>query len=272
MSDIHLNFLSETAAADFLAAVAASPHDGLLVGGDIAEGPTFAGALRELAAQTSRPVYFVLGNHDAYHGSLRATRVAAAGLHESVDNLHWLDASGVFALDDATGLLGHSSWGDGRYGDVRASRAMLNDWVVIAELAELADEMLVQRLQELGAEAAEHLRRWLPEALDRFRHVVVLTHVPPFAEVNMRGGRPIEPEYVPFYTCGAVGELLREAMAERTDRRMTVLSGHTHGGGRYEILPNLAAWTLGTQYGQPRVVEAPLEPDAEIDLPETAGF
>jgi hypothetical protein len=248
---------------EFLAQVAASPHDGLLVGGDIAEAPSFAAVLRELTLHTSQPIYFVLGNHDAYHGSLQATREAARELHESVENLHWLDAAGVFALDETTGLLGHSSWGDGRYGDARGSHALLNDWIVIEELAALGPDELLERLHELGDEAAQHLRTWLPEALDRFEHVVVLTHVPPFAEVNMRGGRPIESEYIPFYTCGAVGEVLREAMSGREDRRMTVLSGHTHGGGRYEIMPNLRAWTLGTRYGLPRVVDAPLGPDDE---------
>jgi hypothetical protein len=57
-------------------------------------------------------------------------------------------------------------------------------------------------------------------------------------------------------------------MAEHPDRRLTVLSGHTHGGGRYEILPNLTAWTLGTRYGEPRWRPAPLAADAP---PEGGG-
>ena len=38
------------------------------------------------------------------------------------------------------------------------------------------------KLHALGDEAADHFRAVLREALSRFRHVVVLTHVPPFRE------------------------------------------------------------------------------------------
>jgi predicted MPP superfamily phosphohydrolase len=267
MSDIHLNFLSEPDIAEFVGGVTRTPHDGILVGGDIAECHSFGPILRALAEQTAAPVWFVLGNHDAYHGSLATARQTAATLASEVENLHWLDEAGIFELNAETGLLGHSCWGDGRNGNAHDSEAMLNDWLVIDELVGLRDEERVQRLAELGAAAADHLRGLLPEALERYPHVIVLTHVPPFADVNMRGDLPMLPDYLPFYTCGAVGELLHEAMVARPQRRMTVLSGHTHGGGRYPILPNLTAWTLGTQYGEPRYVQAPLAPDATLDVP-----
>jgi 3',5'-cyclic AMP phosphodiesterase CpdA len=270
MSDIHLNFLTDAEIDRFFARIAATPHDGILVGGDVAEGPTFSALLERLAGMTERPVYFVLGNHDSYRGSLAGARRDAARLDGAVANLHWLPAQSVVPLDDEMGLLGHGCWGDGRNGEVETSNAMLNDWIVIDELSELPRDLRLERLAELGDEGAAHLRRWLPEALERFAHVVVLTHVPPFATVNMRGAQPIDPEYLPFYTCGAAGAALEEAMRARPDRRMTVLSGHTHGAGRYEILPNLVAHTVGSRYGEPRFVRAPLsagsDPGATRDM------
>ena len=191
-------------------------------------------------------------------------RERAGRLDREIPNLHWLPAHGVIPLDDTTALIGHGCWGDGRNGDVRASRAMLNDWIAIEELSVVA-ELRMERLAAIGDEGARHLARWLPDALADYEHVVVLTHVPPFAAVNMRGERPIDPEYLPFYTCGAAGDVLEKAMRSRPDRRLTVLSGHTHGGGRYEILPNVTAFTMGVQYGEPRFVVAPLEPSVAFE-------
>jgi len=267
MSDIHLNFLSEPEIVGFLASAADEAHDGILVGGDIAECHSYAAILRMLAEQTPQPIWFVLGNHDAYHGSLAGAREQAVRLDAEVENLHWLPGMGVVALDEDTVLVGHGSWGDGRNGDALRTGIILNDWIVIEELAGLPDGLLLERLAELGDEAADHFTRWLPQALADAHHVVVLTHVPPFANVNMRGDEPMRPEYLPFYTCRVVGEILRQAMEAHPDRRMTVLSGHTHGGGRYDVLPNLTAWTLPTSYGAPTCVRAPLAPDDELDPP-----
>ena len=51
-----------------------------------------------------------------------------------------------------------------------------------------------------------------------------------------------------------------EAMAAAPDHQMTVLCGHTHGGGEAQVLPNLRVLTGDARYGQPviqRVLEVP---------------
>ncbi len=42
-------------------------------------------------------------------------------------------------------------------------------------------------------------------------------------------------------------------MAAHLDRQMTVLCGHTHGGGETEVLPNLRVLTGAAVYGEPKV-------------------
>ena len=74
LTDIHLNFLAEAGARAFLAEVAAGRADAVLVGGDIGEAHNvcdYLGLLDELLAV---PIYFVLGNHEFYFGSIRETR------------------------------------------------------------------------------------------------------------------------------------------------------------------------------------------------------
>jgi hypothetical protein len=51
----------------------------------------------------------------------------------------------------------------------------------------------------------------------------------------------------------AVGDALREAASRFTDRRITVLCGHTHSPGEVKISDNLLVLTGGAEYGRPAV-------------------
>ena len=110
-----------------------------------------------------------------------------------------------------------------------------------------------RQMRALGDEAAAHIRAVLPEALGRYRRVIVLTHVAPWPEASWFMGRMSEPEWLPLFVCKALGDVLLDAMRSHPDREMTVLCGHTHGSGEAAILPNLRALTGGARYGHPMV-------------------
>jgi 3',5'-cyclic AMP phosphodiesterase CpdA len=254
LTDAHLNFLGPDEAAAFVASMAESDADAFLIGGDLGDSRDLALHLNALhTALTPRPVYFVLGNHDFYGSSIASVRETVRRLCTACAGLHWLPASGVVPLTDATCLVGHGGWGDGRCGHYWGLRVRLNDWRFIDELVGLNDERRLEKLEALGDEAAGHFRSVLPEALARFAHVVVLTHVPPFREACWHEGRISDDDWLPHFTCKAVGDVLLAAMEARPDRRMTVLCGHTHGAGEAQMLPNLRVLTGGAEYGQPRV-------------------
>jgi hypothetical protein len=132
---------------------------------------------------------------------------------------------------------------------------MLNDFLLISELSGLSRDKLLQRLNRFGDEAAEHFREVLPQALKSAEHIVVLTHVPPFLEAAWYNGKYCEPDWLPFFSCKAVGDVLIETMKKHQDKQMTVLCGHTHGGGSSQILPNLKAVTGQACYGHPVIQE-----------------
>ena len=71
-TDIHLDHAGESARWRFCLAVE-EQADALVVTDDIAESHTLGTALTDLATRTEWPVYFVLGNHDFYRGSIAAT-------------------------------------------------------------------------------------------------------------------------------------------------------------------------------------------------------
>ena len=263
LNDIHLDWLSEPARAAFYASVASAEPEVVLIGGDIALAVDFADCLEQMAAALQRPVFFVLGNHDYYGGSIDEVRKIAGRISETTEHLHWLPTAGIVELTPATGLLGHGGWADARCGDLEGSDVVLNDYLMIRDLArpagllalggELDKDRLRPVLHRLGDEAAAHFRTVLPEALERFDHLIVLMHVPPFREACWHEGKISTDDWLPHMTCKAVGEVLRAVMSDRPDRRMTVLCGHTHGGGEVDILPNLRVVTGPARYGHPEI-------------------
>jgi hypothetical protein len=86
----------------------------------------------------------------------------------------------------------------------------------------------------------------------------VLTHVPPFAGACWYGGTQSAADWLPWFTCIAVGEVLL-AYAQRYPRTaITVLCGHSHGRGEFRAAENLVVrtggWAVGeTDYGNPIV-------------------
>jgi Icc protein len=113
--------------------------------------------------------------------------------------------------------------------------------------------MLQKQLMRFGDKAALHLHTVLPDALAAFQHIILLTHVPPFLESAWRLGKPSSPDFLPFFSCIAVGDVLVEFLEDHPDKQMTVLCGHTHGSGIAQILPNLVVDTGSARYGYPRI-------------------
>lgn len=255
MTDVHLNFIDEAQLSALIAEVTAAGVEGLLLGGDIAEAPTIERYLRQLAAELPLPVYFVLGNHDYYKGSIKAVRKTMRALDAEVDNLHWLPACGAVELTPQTALVGHGGWGDGRLGDFLGSTVMLNDYVYIDELAGIDLHERLARLNALGDEAAAHIREVLPAAAARYQHIVFLTHVPPFREACVYDGKISDDNWMPHFSCKVAGGALRGVMTEHPACSLTVLCGHTHGSGSAQILPNLTTRTGAAAYGRPEIQE-----------------
>ncbi len=170
-------------------------------------------------------------------------------------NPYWLPDAGIVPLTDETCPVGHDGWGDGRLGDCRGSHVMLNDFGPIAEFGGFDGDTAARlaKLHALGDAAAAHFRAVLPDALTRFRHVVVATHVPPLREACWHEGKTPGEDWLPSFSCKAVGDVLAEAMSAAPNRTMTVLCGHTHGGGEGRLLSNLRALTGGAKYGLPEV-------------------
>jgi predicted MPP superfamily phosphohydrolase len=261
LTDIHLNFLNPPAIRRFLGDVFLSGPDMVLITGDIGDARTLTEYLHTIESTLKLPIYFVLGNHDYYYGSIEQIRRSMVLFSNTSNFAKWLPISGVISLTPTTALVGHDGWGDGRLGDYWKSPVMLNDFALIQELARIGRTELLARLNQLGDEAAAHFRRVLPQAFETHQRVILLTHVPPFQEACWHEGEPGgDKNFLPYFACEAVGKALIEIMDSCPDRELLVLCGHTHGSGEAQILPNLRVLTGGAEYGSPMpqpVVEIP---------------
>ena len=174
-------------------------------------------------------------------------------------NLVYLSQAGVVELTPNTALVGHDGWADGRLGDFDGSDVILNDFLLIDELHCWKDSHTLDKpalrlaLQALGDEAAGYLRSVLAPAAEQYPRVIVATHVPPFREAAWYQGRPSADDFLPFFSCKAMGDVLLDVAQSHPRCELLVLCGHTHGGGELQVLENLRVLTGPAEYGHPRI-------------------
>ena len=254
LTDIHLNFLSETRVATFLDEIAGTNPDAVLISGDIAEAHDVCHYLELLQESIPASIYFVLGNHDFYHGSIRKTRADVARVCLEHPQLHYLTTENhADRLATQVGVVGHDGWADGRLGDYPRSLVTMLDWKLIEELKPHDRRSRWNVLKGLADESADHIRQVLPEALNQYRDVVLVTHVPPFLKACWHEGRISDAQWSPHFTCHAMGQAIREVMQAHPNNRLTVLCGHTHGQGESQPLQNVQVLTGGAEYASPRI-------------------
>jgi predicted phosphohydrolase len=233
----------------------------ILLGGDISDSRSFEDKLSRFSKACRRPIYYVLGNHDYYFGSIAEVRKRAAAM--KIPGVQWLPSAGVVDLGGGTALIGHGGWGDARRGDLE-NFIIFTDYAAISDLAVTIDredfwvkgftkrKALVKKLQQLGREAAEALRTDLENAVAEYRRILILTHVPPFTQTCTYKDGPGTDLGFPGFLWDTMGGILSETAASHPDIEFLTFSGHTHQESRGNIGQNLRAWSASAEYGETR--------------------
>ncbi len=253
LTDIHLNFLKAVGLHDFLDNLKKLDADAILIGGDIAESNNIVAYLEEMENSLQIPIYFVLGNHDYYRGSIAETRQKIREFSKISESSHWLPESSIIELGSNTALIGHGSWADTRFGDYSNSQVELNDYYEIKELSGLSKLERKIVMIELADQAASFIKKNLDQAFLKYNHIYFLTHVPPFSEASWHKGKISDPYWMPHFSCKTVGKVLLDIMRGYPEKRLTVLCGHTHSRGEMSPAPNIRVYTGHAEYGVPEV-------------------
>lgn len=265
-TDIHLNFVHEEAIKSFCRKIKAREPNAVVITGDIAEAPSVVHYLAFLDLQLGNacPIFFILGNHDYYHGRIESVREQIGRLFTYDEGsklileprLGWLNTSGVVPLTEKTALIGHDGWYDGQYANWFTSKVYLNDYLLIGELGDAAcptRELRFAKINELAKEAAEHVKDKLSEAFKTFDHVFVATHVSPFRENSTYEGKISDDDWMPHFSSKHMGDVLLEMAENYQHKQITVLCGHSHGSADNKIAPNLRCITGDARYRHPKI-------------------
>lgn len=262
-TDIHLDHAFELQREEFFQSIRDSEADALVISGDISNANMLKRHLDMLAAGVDLPIYFVLGNHDFYGGWISEIRDVARNRSRDRQNLHYLTSMMYVSLSDDVALVGHDGWYDARIG--RTGKIILNDFQLVRDFSALCgdwdvagikpDVAMELKFKDLAGEAADHFRTVLAVAFEDHRKVVLVTHVPPFAEACWHMGRRSDIEWLPYFTSKTAGDALVEVMEARPDKELLVLCGHSHGNGSAQIRDNLNVLTGGASYRFPSLQE-----------------
>jgi hypothetical protein len=258
-TDIHLDCVDETEATAFAGTIRAKNVDGVIISGDVSTAPHLLNHLSLLERVIQRPVYFVLGNHDFYHCSdMNQVRYTVKNVSNRSQFLRYLPNTPYIQLTPDTALIGADGWYDARLGNPNNPEWLLNDFFLIDDYVREGKrgtdrKKIIELSQRLAHDEVMQMHNSIKAAHRYCKRMVIVSHVPPFAESHIYEGHEAEPDGHPWFTCKAFGDMLMDASKAFPETSFLVLTGHTHGGYRGNFGKNLEVVVGGAEYRRPRV-------------------
>lgn len=263
-TDVHLDFLSDHEVLNFATRLVADNPSAVVITGDVSVADRLIYHLSVIERVAQRPVYFVLGNHDYYGGSIEKVRQDMKGLTNLSQFLRYLPSTPYVALTPSTALVGHDCWYDAMNGDWRRSNFFMTDWTHIKEFVVGAGvrrgdphtanmSMIVETARKLSHEGATHVHDGIKAAARYHKNVIVAAHVPPFPETHIYEGKAGDPGAQPWFTSKLFGDVMMDASRAFPKVNFTVIAGHTHGEYSGKIADNLTVHVGGAEYRRPKL-------------------
>lgn len=256
VTDPHLNFVSFGRWEEWMESIKKQKGDGVLITGDITEAEDLAFQLERIVDYLPIPIYFVLGNHDYYRGSIALVRERIDAFCRQSPNAIYLTHHDPIVCDSGWVLVGHDGWADGLYGNAQATTVRLNDFRLIGDYRGLTYQEVLEMMAILARQASEELSMKLEAACSLGNKVLIATHVPPFSEACLYNNLPSDDQWLPFFASKTIGECCLTFANRFPGHLFHVLCGHTHHRARVQIANNLTAWTGGAEYREPRIERA----------------
>lgn len=239
LTDTHFNYKRTHSTKELGILLQAYNADGVVLTGDISEGPTLVQHLCEFSEGIDIPVYFVTGNHDYYFSSFNATDAIIQNL--SVKNLYPLRYLSPIILGKAS-LIGTGGWYDARYSGTPWS-LMMQDFFDIEDLVPGKDDYKIR--SRISQERADILASELLQQLKsvKTKDIIIATHVPPYDGAAWYRGAISDPSFLPWFTDMACGKVIDSFAQDNPDKRIKIICGHCHSNGIFQRSSNIKVYT-----------------------------
>ena len=256
LGDLHFDQTSERKRKTLLNHVHSIQSDCVVMSGDISQARHLQHNLSRIASVCApRNLYFVPGNHEFHSSSIATVEANLTDMCKTVPNLHYLNGTQIIPLGHGTCLIGHRGWADARAGYGHHTVIDSPDRHAIHEFHGLSPQHAMDKMTALGHESARIIRGTLPLALSQYKHVVILTHVPPFPTTVRYNDQPCGNTHLPHFANLSVGLAILGIARAFPRRQITVLSGHSHSGCVSRILPNLTVRVGHARTGSPGIFD-----------------
>jgi len=256
ITDSHLGEASETQVERLLSMIRSCKPAGILISGDIASAQTVRHHLTAIANAASASIYFVLGNHDYYGASIKDVRRMLKEACVADSRLHFLTFSDTVEIGPQLCLIGHDGWADGRCGNYFSSKVSLNDQYYIQDLMGLNSLQRFKVLNSLADDSKEHILSQVKRAAQRYRQILILTHIPPFRGAARYKNVVANDDWAPFFVNQVLGDALAKVALKLPQNQFVVLCGHAHSPSYIKISDNLHVFTGEAKTGDPKIQQA----------------
>lgn len=231
--------------------------DGLIITGDISEGGTTMLYLSFLEKLISKPIWFVLGNHDWYNVS----RDVGFELIKkySNHNLIFLDDIPFIKLNKTTCLIGGENWWDAFFKQsfgLLDGMYMSEDYEKISFISpEKHESNPFSKIKLLAAIKSDVLIEKLINAFKIFDTVYLAVHVPPFKEGCLFSAIEMPENWLNHFCDHELGIKLKLLMKSYPEKELKILSGHTHSKSTKKIKQNIKQYVGASTLKKPKICD-----------------
>lgn len=213
--------------------------------GDIGDPSNNWKFLNELLEAVNRSVYFLLGNHDFYQGTISQARQKAAKICQQHSNAFYLHECEGFMMDGHL-VLGVDGWANT---DKTSLHGTTWDSEQIFDLQNLSIEQLQQVMNQFAEEDTALLLKKCRQSLSSSIHsVCIFTHIPPVdARLGSGKTRAMQEMRTVFYS-EALSKGLHELTKYYPKVNFQVFSGHLHRKISYGISNNLQGYVANAYH------------------------
>lgn len=254
LSDLHIPDNSTILLPSLLSSlkIASADADAVILTGDVSSSRQLCKNLKAIAAACSgKKLYYVRGNHEAYGSSYAEVDRSIKELSKEINNLHFLTGDRLIHLNSDTCLIGFSGYADSRAGLGLKTFIKSPDHQAIRDFEGLTHSQSLLKMQSLGKESADIIRKILPLALSKYQNVIIATHVPPFFGSNKHCRPQHQPHFVNL--CAGLAIWGISKYSQYSKKQISVLAGHDHTPSKRQITPNISMQIAGAKLGTPKL-------------------